>query len=182
MLSQHGFLSFWICSLIRSQLVCVVSISISCISDLILTCSRIQKKASQLPFKYSPKRKKCRKISTFSPIILTFLTSIPRTQRATIGQYKRKNNPFCLRQYSYEYKLLVYGNISMNYKFTFINMSAPFLDLSILYIFLFQPICSDVQKDSHLLHANTLFENPTHCQTQVFYALNLSPFPYVQKI
>ena len=40
-----------------------------------------RKKASQLPFKYSPKRKKCRKISTFSPIILTFLTSILRTQR-----------------------------------------------------------------------------------------------------
>ena len=49
-LSQHGFLSFWICSLIRSQLVCVVSISISCISDLILTCSRIQKKGISATF------------------------------------------------------------------------------------------------------------------------------------
>ena len=46
-----------------------------------------RKKTSQLPFKYSPKRKKCRKISTFSSIILTSLTSIPRTQRAT----RRKN-------------------------------------------------------------------------------------------
>ena len=45
-----------------------------------------RKKASQLPFKYSPKRKKCRKISTFSSIILASLTSIPRTQRASIGR------------------------------------------------------------------------------------------------
>ena len=40
-----------------------------------------RKKTSQIPFKYSPKRKKCRKISTFSSIILASLTSIPRTQR-----------------------------------------------------------------------------------------------------
>ena len=58
MLSQHGFLSFWICSLIHSQLVCVVSISISCISDLILTCSRIQKKGISATFQIFSKKKK----------------------------------------------------------------------------------------------------------------------------
>ena len=58
MLSQHGFLWFWICSLIRSQLVCVVSISISCISDLILTCSRIQKKGISATFQIFSKKKK----------------------------------------------------------------------------------------------------------------------------
>ena len=58
MLSQHGFLSFWICSLIRSQLVCVVSISISCISDLILTYSRIQKKGISATFQIFSKKKK----------------------------------------------------------------------------------------------------------------------------
>ena len=58
MLSQHGFLSFWICFLIRSQLVCVVSISISCISDLILTCSRIQKKGISATFQIFSKKKK----------------------------------------------------------------------------------------------------------------------------
>ena len=57
-LSQHGFLSFWICSLIRSQLVCVVSISISCISDLILTYSRIQKKGISATFQIFSKKKK----------------------------------------------------------------------------------------------------------------------------
>ena len=46
-----------------------------------------RKKTSQLPFKYSPKRKKCRKISTFSSIILASLTSIPRTQRALKAWY-----------------------------------------------------------------------------------------------
>ena len=46
-----------------------------------------RKKASQLPFKYSPKRKKCREISTFSSIILASLTSIPRTQRALKAWY-----------------------------------------------------------------------------------------------
>ena len=44
-----------------------------------------RKKTSQLPFKYSPKRKKCREISTFSSIILASLTSIPRTQRGSIA-------------------------------------------------------------------------------------------------
>ena len=65
MLSQHGFLSFWICSLIRSQLVCVVSISISCISDLILTCSRIQKKGISATFQIFSKKKKVPKNQHF---------------------------------------------------------------------------------------------------------------------
>ena len=65
MLSQHGFLSFWICFLIRSQLVCVVSISISCISDLILTCSRIQKKGISATFQISSKKKKVPKNQHF---------------------------------------------------------------------------------------------------------------------
>ena len=65
MLSQHGFLSFWICFLIRSQLVCVVSISISCISDLILTCSRIQKKSISATFQISSKKKKVPKNQHF---------------------------------------------------------------------------------------------------------------------
>ena len=65
MLSQHGFLWFWICSLIRSQLVCVVSISISCISDLILTCSRIQKKGISATFQIFSKKKKVPKNQHF---------------------------------------------------------------------------------------------------------------------
>ena len=65
MLSQHGFLSFWICFLIRSQLVCVVSISISCISDLILTCSRIQKKGISATFQIFSKKKKVPKNQHF---------------------------------------------------------------------------------------------------------------------
>ena len=63
--SQHGFLSFWICFLIRSQLVCVVSISISCISDLILTCSRIQKKGISATFQIFSKKKKVPKNQHF---------------------------------------------------------------------------------------------------------------------
>ena len=46
-----------------------------------------RKRASQLLFKYSPKRKKRRKISTFSSIILASLTSILRTQRALKAWY-----------------------------------------------------------------------------------------------
>ena len=65
MLSQHGFLSFWICFLIRPQLVCVVSISISCISDLILTCSRIQKKGISATFQIFSKKKKVPKNQHF---------------------------------------------------------------------------------------------------------------------
>lgn len=65
MLSQHGFLWFWICSLIRSQLVCVVSISISCIFDLILTCSRIQKKGISATFQIFSKKKKVPKNQHF---------------------------------------------------------------------------------------------------------------------
>ena len=49
--------------------------------------STYRKAAYWVPLKYSQKRKKCRKISTFSPIILTFLTSIPRTQRALKAWY-----------------------------------------------------------------------------------------------
>lgn len=52
------FLWFWICFLIRSWLVCVVSILIPCIPSLIPTCSRIQKSgilsASQI---FSKKKK-----------------------------------------------------------------------------------------------------------------------------
>ena len=49
--------------------------------------SAYRKAAYWGPLKYPLKIKKCRKISTFSPIILTFLTSIPRTQRATTLQF-----------------------------------------------------------------------------------------------
>ena len=59
------FLWFWICFLIRSQLVCVVSISISCISDLILTCSRIQKKGISATFQIFSKKKKVPKNQHF---------------------------------------------------------------------------------------------------------------------
>ena len=59
------FLWFWICFLIRSQLVCVVSISISCISDLILTCSRIQKKGISATFQIFSKKKKVPKNQYF---------------------------------------------------------------------------------------------------------------------
>ena len=52
------FLWFWICSLIRSWLVCVVSILIPCIPGLILICFHIQKSgilsASQI---FSKKKK-----------------------------------------------------------------------------------------------------------------------------
>ena len=59
------FLWFWICSLIRSWLVCVVSISILCISDLILTCSRIQKKGISATFQIFSKKKKVPKNQHF---------------------------------------------------------------------------------------------------------------------
>ena len=59
------FLWFWICSLIHSWLVCVVSISISCISDLILTCSRIQKKGISATFQIFSKKKKVPKNQHF---------------------------------------------------------------------------------------------------------------------
>ena len=59
------FLWFWICFLIRSQLVCVVSISISCISDLILTCSRIQKNGISATFQIFSKKKKVPKNQHF---------------------------------------------------------------------------------------------------------------------
>ncbi|CCZ82780.1 unknown [Ruminococcus sp. CAG:254] len=59
------FLWFWICSLIHSWLVCVVSISISCISDLILTCSRIQKKDISATFQIFSKKKKVPKNQHF---------------------------------------------------------------------------------------------------------------------
>ena len=59
------FLWFWICSLIHSWLVCVVSISILCISDLILTCSRIQKKDISATFQIFSKKKKVPKNQHF---------------------------------------------------------------------------------------------------------------------
>lgn len=91
MLSQHGFLWFWICSLIRSQLVCVVSISISCISDLILTCSRIQKKGISATFQIFSKKKKVPKnqhFFTHHPYFLdintTHSTCLDRSEMITI--------------------------------------------------------------------------------------------------
>ena len=60
-----AFLWFWICSLIHSWLVCVVSISILCISDLILTCSRIQKKDISATFQIFSKKKKVPKNQHF---------------------------------------------------------------------------------------------------------------------
>ena len=59
------FLWFWICSLIHSWLVCVVSISILCISDLILTCSRIQKKGISATSQIFSKKKKVPKNQHF---------------------------------------------------------------------------------------------------------------------
>lgn len=65
MLSQHGFLWFWICSLIRSWLVCVVSILIPCIPGLISICFRIQKSSILRASQISSKNKKVPKNQHF---------------------------------------------------------------------------------------------------------------------
>ena len=98
------FLWFWICSLIHSWLVCVVSISISCISDLILTCSRIQKKDISATFQIFSKKKKVPKnqhffiyYPCFLDINTTHSTCNERIESTSFGCFCR----FC-----------VYGNIS----------------------------------------------------------------------
>ena len=59
------FLWFWICSLIRSWLVCVVSILIPCIPGLISICFRIQKSSILRASQISSKNKKVPKNQHF---------------------------------------------------------------------------------------------------------------------
>lgn len=121
MLSQHGFLWFWICSLIRSQLVCVVSISISCISDLILTCSRIQKKGISATFQIFSKKKKVPKnqhFFTHHPYFLDINTthstwhdcSILMSAYRPVTPYYRKTAPFVIGNWSTAFS--VHENLS----------------------------------------------------------------------
>ena len=83
------FLWFWICSLIRSWLVCVVSISILCISDLILTCSRIQKKGISATFQIFSKKKKAPKNQHFFIYYPCFLDI--NTTHSTVLPFSHKS-------------------------------------------------------------------------------------------